>query len=254
MNHEQTELLLQGYVDGELDLKSMLELERHLENCEACSEDYRDLMTLHEALGAESLYHRAPARLNKTIRASIRSSSRPTVTTPRTAWLWAGLAAAGLVVAAAVVFLSLRSMLAPSSGLADEIVSSHVRSMMASHLTDVASTDQHTVKPWFDGKLDFSPDVQDLSSAGFPLVGGRLDYLDNRPVAALVYKRRLHVINLFIWPSSDANAAPQSLTRQGYHLFAWTQSGMSYWAVSDLATDELDQFVRLIQTKPTPTP
>ena len=120
--------------------------------------------------------------------------------------------------------------------------------MLPSHLFDVASTDPHTVKPWFEGKLDFSPPVKDLAGQGFPLVGGRLDYLHNRPVAALIYRRRKHSINLFLWPSpAGSAAAPNRVTRQGYHMIQWTHSGMTFWAVSDLNDRELQEFVRLIQ-------
>jgi anti-sigma factor RsiW len=121
---------------------------------------------------------------------------------------------------------------------------------MASHMTDVSSSDKHTVKPWFNGKLDFSPSVTDLTDQGFPLVGGRLDYLANRPVAALVYQRRGHFINLFIWPIAPAPDTDQKTSpRQGYHLVHWTKSEMTYWAVSDLNQRELEEFVQRIRSQ-----
>ena len=144
--------------------------------------------------------------------------------------------------------------------LATQLIASHVRSLMANHLTDVASSDQHTVKPWLDAKLDFAPPVVDLSSEGFPLVGGCLDYLDNRPVAALVYQRRKHFINLFVWPAEtgadtttrSAGNRQRSLTlkaisRQGYHLLHWLDSEFNYWAISDISAEELQEFEQLFE-------
>jgi anti-sigma factor RsiW len=133
--------------------------------------------------------------------------------------------------------------------LMEELVSSHVRSLQVDHLSDVVSSDQHTVKPWFNGKLDFSPPVIDLASQEFPLVGGRLDYLDERTVAVLIYRHKLHPINLYIWPGTGRNVAPQGQDRQGYHLIHWTAGGMNYWAVSDLAASELEFFVNTLRSQ-----
>ena len=171
----------------------------------------------------------------------------------RSSWAVAGIAAAAMVALAVLRLGPVVSRPSPDNLLAQEVLASHVRSLMANHLTDVPSSDQHTVKPWFNGKLDFSPPVKDLSGDGFPLVGGRLDYLEDRPVAALVYQRRKHFINLFIRPS-DSGSGQKTVMRQGYNLFHWTQSGMTYWAVSDLNSSELQEFVHLVQNHPTRVP
>jgi anti-sigma factor RsiW len=164
-------------------------------------------------------------------------------------WGWRGVGIAATLFA--IVSLSLVFILKSPSAeelLSQEIVSSHVRSLMADHLTDVPSTDQHTVKPWFNGKVDFSPQVTDLTQQGFTLVGGRLDYVENKPVVALVYLRRKHFINLFTWLSSvDAHDAGKTWTRQGYNLIHWTKSSMTYWAVSDITPTELEEFAHAIQ-------
>jgi anti-sigma factor RsiW len=139
--------------------------------------------------------------------------------------------------------------------LATQLVASHVRSLMVDHLTDVASSDQHTVKPWFDGKLDFAPSVVNPASDGFPLVGGRLDYLNNRPVAALVYQRRKHFINVFIWPIETGDGkATQAISRQGYQLLRWVDRDLNYWAVSDAASNELVALKELIERQTAPQP
>lgn len=183
-----------------------------------------------------------------------RSTARPKTDGSRwrrwfepTALFGAGAAAAGAIVA--VLALSF-GMTPAQDAVIDEITSSHVRSLMASHLSDVASSDHHTVKPWFAGKLDFSPPVYDLAAEGFPLTGGRLDYVAGRPVAALVYKPGLHVINLFVWPAQDGKAIDlRVFERQGFNLVHWTQDGMQAWAVSDMNAAELKSFATLVRER-----
>src|SRR5207249_3575526 len=202
---------------------------------------------LQGAIKTGSQYYRAPAYLRKRIQSSIRQGDKSERVVPAMPWRW-------LAVAASVVFVVILAWALIPSGLdgeqlvAQEVVSSHVRSLMVDHVVDVMSSDQHTVKPWFTGKLDFSPTVKNLANEGFPLVGGRLDYLENRSVAALVYQRQNHFINVFIWPSShDTHAKTKALARQGYHLVHWSKAGMTYWVVSDLNDTELQEFVRLVQ-------
>jgi anti-sigma factor RsiW len=275
VNCQENEMLIHAYVDGELDLLSTVKLEAHLRDCTPCAQAHRNLQTLRTGISSGDVYFKAPNHLAERVRlalqeadngeayssASVQEMSRrmPSQQLPKRmwwqfSWAWAGVAAA-VAMAALVVWrldpgVSRRSQ---NELLAQEVLSSHVRSLMASHLTDVPSSDQHTVKPWFNGKLDFSPPVKDLAAEGFPLVGGRLDYLNDRPVAALVYQRRKHFINLFIWPS-DSGSGQKTVMRQGYNLLHWAQSGMSYWAVSDLNSTELQDFVHLVQSHTAGTP
>jgi anti-sigma factor RsiW len=246
VNCQHARILLHGYVDDELDLVRSLELERHLRNCSDCAQALAALRALRAAIGGGALAYAAPAQLRQRVRSSLRQQGRAVLRMPP--WRWVGLATALLVVAIVAGALAY-TLRAPGADdrVAQEVLDSHVQSLMASHLTDVASSDQHTVKPWFDGKLDFSPAVVDLKGQGFPLMGGRLDYLDSRPVAALVYQRRLHVINLFIWPSAAASAPLHDMTQQGYQLLYWRQGAMMYWAVSDVSADDLHAFVQLYQ-------
>lgn len=248
--------LAQAYLDRELDLAKSLEMEQHFRECVTCSEAYEEGRRLRTALNECDLCFSAPPDLHKRIRAAVRDevrrSARPRLFT------WRAMAFGLPIALAAVLALSIVPLLrrpTTTDLVVDEIVSGHVRSLMADHLTDVASSDKHTVKPWFDGKLDFSPAVVDLADHGFPLVGGRLDYLGNRSAAALVYARQKHFINLFVWPSShEENRDAPKVSQHGFNLIHWNTSEMTYWAVSDLNPAELEEFAGLIRERMAPAP
>ena len=254
MDCSEARPLIGAYIDGELDLVTSLEMEQHLRVCADCARDYKNQAALHASLRDSALYYPSTEALRKRMRTAL-SSADQSKHAPRTArvrpWQWLGGLAALAAVALLVFGLASGGLLAPpgDDSLAQEVISSHVRSQLTDHLTDVTSTDQHTVKPWFNGKLNYSPPVVDLAGQGYPLAGGRLDYLDNRPIAALVYRHNQHVVNLFVWPSISAASVPASFeTRQGYNLAHWTQDGMNYWAASDMSASEFRDFVNLAQS------
>jgi anti-sigma factor RsiW len=235
---------LHGYFDGELDAVRAAEFETHLQACPACAQDLAAQQGLRRALGAADLYEKAPASLRARVRAELAPS--PAARAPRAA-RWRILAAAASLVL--VSFGLWRTVPAwrndvAERELAGQVLDAHLRSLQLTHLTDVASTDQHTVKPWFVGKLDFAPAVVDLASDGFPLVGGRLDVVGGQSVAALVYARRKHVINVFVWPSEKSDAALRTGAERGYTWIRWTRRGMRFWAVSDVAAADLEEFAR----------
>jgi anti-sigma factor RsiW len=246
--------LKHAFVDGELDLVRNMEIEEHLKTCGGCAGACQNIQTLRAAIKSNNLHYEAPPALRRRIQSAIGDAG------PRRSAslfdLWQRLKllvpVAGIAVLALLLVPGILSRSADAR-LAQDVTSSHVRSLMASHLTDVASSDQHTVKPWFDGKIDFAPPVIQLADHGFPLVGGRLDYLENRTVAALVYQRQKHLINLFIWPSTH-DAAAKVINQNGYHLIHWSGAGMTCWAVSDLNINELTDFTRLIQAETAPAP
>jgi anti-sigma factor RsiW len=275
MNCEEATKLMDGYLDGELDPITSQTIEQHLRECTKCDQTYKTHGSLIRTIGKATPYYKAPAELRERIQSSLRDeiAERPMRNVARdaqppfprkqrkpravlfgTPWNWlnlSGLSLAAAIIFAAIIFSTLAPQLRRPGAdqlLATQLIASHVRSLMADHLTDVASSDQHTVKPWLDAKLDFAPPVVDLASEGFPLIGGRLDYLENRPVAALIYQRRKHFINLFIWPTTlAATETKKTITRQGYHLLHWVDPDFNYWAVSDVSDSDLQTFKQLFE-------
>ncbi len=248
MTCEETQHVLDAYVDGELDKSVQRAIENHLQGCLDCASVLSSLKSLVSALRNGALRYKAPQHLKARVQAGIQRAN-PNVHHSFAHWQWAGAAAAlVLIVALAWVVPALTTKSSPETLLTGEIISSHVRSMMASHLTDIPSSDTHSVKPWFADKLDFSPPAKDLSAQGFPLIGGRMDYLENRPVAALVYRRNQHLINLFVWPADQNQTMPETRSAvRGYNLIHWTQGGMTYWLISDLEPAQLSECAALLR-------
>lgn len=260
MDCDEIKNFLGPYVDGELDLVRTVEMERHLRECRACGRLHDKLQAVRSTISATSLAYAPPAGLEDRIRLALRGAGAPpsaaplridrAMTPPATPPITRRWAIAASLLAGAGLFALLSHFLMPKLSkssdqdlLADEVLASHVRSLMATHLVDIASSEHHTVKPWFDGKLDFSPPVPEVGN-DFPLAGGRLDYLGGRPVAALVYGRAKHLINVFIWPTATADTAPDARAEHGYNLIHWSERGMTFWAVSDLNETELRGFVQ----------
>jgi len=238
--------LIEAYLDEELDPGLNASVEEHLLGCQACSETHSRLRAQKAGIRSAAPYYRAPARLERSIRDALRQAAAGETKPAESSIPWRALAIAATVLLAVSVSWNFRP--SPQNGLlAENVISDHIRSLIGTHLLDVPSTDQHTVKPWFNGKLDFSPEVKDFASQGFPLIGGRLDYLMNRPVAALVYGRRQHVINVFTWPGDQSLTAEGQFSRNGYNAVHWTRGPMTFWAVSDISATELTQFRNLYE-------
>ncbi len=256
MKCNESKNLIQGYLDGEVDLVRSMAIEQHLKDCPACAAAHREQQSVRTAIARGSLYFEAPKGLEKRVRSAVRQVNRAEGREKgwRQRWNLNWSTILGPVAATALLLLLAVPMLTRRSAedqLAQEIVSAHLRSVMpeTSHLTDVASSDRHTVKPWFTGKLNYSPPVTDLASQGFPLVGGRLDYVGGQQVAALVYRRRLHLINLFIWPEKSGSSG-ELRTPQGYNGIHSNHEGMTYWAISDVNSGDLREFLKLVQGEP----
>lgn len=257
-------LLVQADVDGELPPANAAGVEAHLEHCLDCTMLKAQLIAFSQRMRQEVTYHAAPEQLRAAMRArlaavspsaeeKLETANNDTANDNVSLWLRlprprSGAAmpfGAGFALAAC---LALVFILPSSGGLPDAVVSDHIRALEPGHLMDVVSTDQHTVKPWFDGRLDFAPPVKDFKVQGFLLVGGRLDYLDNKKVAALIYRRRQHLIDLYVWPDDGRlDHGPTKGNRSGYNFLHWRQDGMTCWAVSDLAPDQLAEFAALFR-------
>ena len=255
MNCDDVQALIDSCAGDELDLPNALEIARHLQACEACSRFQANFETVRSALRQDTFVLRTSPDLRTRVRKALRVADRAEKGHRWFGWRWLPTAAAAALLLFTVSFTYWTGARSTEKLLAQEIVSSHVRSLMADHLTDVTSSDRHTVKPWFSGKLDFSPTVVDLAEQGFPLLGGRIDYVNNRAVAVLVYGSQRHFINLLVWPNEPTSSLAgvvrekHLMTDHGYHLAHWTQGGMTYWAVSDLNEIELHRFAGLIQTQ-----
>jgi anti-sigma factor RsiW len=248
------ELMLQALLDGELDAANAVATEAHLKTCAGCAAHFRTLQALRERLAEPELSPAAPEGLRAAVEDMIARESRPHAA--RRAWFrrWTGRLSGGWVAAGVMAAVAASLMIAPLApappSLEDQLVASHVRSLEANHLIDVTTSDRHVVKPWFNGKIDYAPPVVDLADQGFPLAGGRLDYADNRAVAALVYRRRLHAINLFVLPTGPRAMAWRPFRpATSYSVVHWTRGALDYWAVSDLDRAELERFHQLFAAR-----
>src|ERR1700730_11078306 len=247
------------YSDNELTAGDAIRVQQHLGDCSECRERLQSRETLTALLGNPELKFEAPETLPGKVESAIRSpTGSPRMRPARkysAPWIYIPLAlAAAMALLFGLLFLNKSGLFnrLDTHSLVDEVVASHVRSMLATHLLDVPSTDQHTVKPWFDGKLKFAPPVHDFADHGFRLIGGRLDYLDGQEVAALVYPRNKHIINVFVWPAeSDVNRSLQSFSRSGYNIIHWNRDGFEWWAVSDVTAADLEVLAELeLQGRP----
>jgi len=242
MTHPYSEAQLDAYLDGELAPADARELEAHIAQCPECARFRDRRLALRAAIKSQIPAFATPDVLRQRVRALLRPGSRLKVGA-----VWRSMVIAASLAAVAFGGWQLGFQSGVGETLADAVLTSHVRALMPGHLTDVQSSDQHTVKPWFNGKLDYSPPVYDFAGRGYPLLGGRLEYIGGRTVAALVYGRRQHVINVLLWPRGRGAARAATQTRQGYHVLHWATPDYTYWIVSDLGLAELQEFQKLLQ-------
>jgi anti-sigma factor RsiW len=253
-----TRNLLHPYIDRELDAAESAEVDEHLHACGGCRKIFDEHAGLVKSIRGNAAYYKASpeflARIRHDVEAESAKTSRPAPSTPRRRWTlpdlrqWfqLGAAVAATVVVTSVATLHLAAV-NPDEAVVAQIVNAHARATLTDHRTDVASSDQHTVKPWLSSKLDFSPPVIDLTTTGFPLRGGRLDYVEGRPVAVLVYTHRQHVIDLYIWPDAraqDAANRSRAAAKNGFNMIHWNRGGMTYWAISDVNAADLQAFAQ----------
>jgi len=250
MTCDEARILLHALIDGELDAGHAREVEDHIATCPDCTAELAAYREMSKAVAGADLRYTAPPALRRRIEAALPQTQTQIQAVPSRRAVLRGFAmgsAVSAIAATGLFAIVLRSD--DDARITSEIVSAHLRSLQAGHLTDVISTDQHTVKPWFNGKLDVAPPVIDLTAQGFTLVGGRLDYVDARPIGAIVYRRRLHVINLFVaQTASTERRAAKTETFQGFNVRSWSEGGLNYWAVSDISTDELAEFSDKFET------
>jgi anti-sigma factor RsiW len=245
MTWEDTHILLHALIDGELDAGNAREVEAEAASYPRWAAQLRDYRQMHAAMSAPGVPYQAPERLRRRIEITLATTALPAprARAPSRRILWNGFAMGSVVSAALAACLVLFVVhTQDDQRIVGDVVSAHLRSLQGDHLIDVQSTDQHTVKPWFNGRLDLAPPVIDLTPQGFMLIGGRLDYIDGRPVAAIVYKRRAHVINLFVSPSAGSGSATTMENLQGFTVWSWASSDLGFRAVSDINPEELQEF------------
>ena len=248
MTCREAEPLLHARLDNELDMAGSASIDQHLSECRACAAQYAELQNLHEEIVAADLAYAPPPALEQKLAARFLREKTSLFSLWKKSWrntYVLGGAAAGIAILIFSVSIARTSRETDAIGV--EILDNHLRALQPSHLVDVPSSDQHTVKPWFQGKTDFSPPVPDLTKDDFILIGGRLEVIHQQPAAAIVYRRRQHVVSLYVSPSPGADTGTALRDLGGYHLLHWMQNNMSYWAVSDVDPTDLRQFAELIR-------
>jgi anti-sigma factor RsiW len=258
MNCDDSRMYLPAYLDEELDVSDSLRVQKHLANCQDCQQAQAQQLVLRSALRDPDLIAHPSAEFSQRMEVLVRQAAKEEARARRFSRFeflrieslrWLPATAVLLLVTAIGAFLVTNSLRSSHEQLlASAVLAGHIRSLQPNHLIDVPSSDRHTVKPWFQGRLDFSPPVPDLSELGWMLVGGRLDYVDGRPVAVIVYQRRMHNINVFLWPNQGpADDAIRQQEAQGYQILHWNGAAMTYWVVSDLNNAELLEFARALR-------